>query len=272
MSFSEVRNEVYGYHRKYYSYIFNWPWYSYRRYKAIFYLEVASVMVFFSLKTKITPNQLTLSYVLLSFIAGLLLSIPCRIAVILAVILFFVKPAIDWADGALARIKKTTSITGDILDNYAAALSWVILWVSIGFYLGNSFNNIFYVITVFIPMIFAIDIYPNMRERFIYSYFNKKEYRIIDNKSFSEGGPLGRSRIEIIKSFVDGIFEHNARTVDLILAMIVLELFTPVKILWVYYLSFLVWQITTYIIRLYLFSFRKKAEAEFENLKRNLYE
>lgn len=274
MNFQNVRKEVYGYHEKYYSYIFKWPWYSYRRYKALFYIEIASALIFVLLKTNIRANTLTMAYIALSALTGMILAIPGKVYPLLAAFLMFVKPVIDWADGALARIKNSTSVSGDILDNYGSLLSWVVLWAGLGVYLGNSVSVAFYYLAPLLPVMFACDIYANARERFIYRYFTNKDIRI--NKAAcvdagKEGGSL-EPRIRKIKALIDTIFEHNARTVDIIALLILLEFLYPVKIVWVVYAAFLIWQILTFLIKFYMVLSKDWAENELDRLRKILYE
>lgn len=274
MNFKNVRQEVYGYHEKYYSYIFRWPWYSYRRYKALFYIEIASAMIFVLLKTNISPNTLTMAYIALSAITGILLAIPGKVYPLLAAFLMFVKPVIDWADGALARMRNSTSVSGDILDNYGSSLSWAALWAGLGVYLGNSVSVTFYYLAPLLPVISACDLYANARERFIYRYFTNKDMRI--NKAAcvdagKDGGSL-EPRIRKIKALIDTIFEHNARTVDIIALLILMEFLYPVKILWAVYAAFLIWQILAFLIKFHMVLSRGWAEDELGRLRKILYE
>ena len=274
MNFQDVRKEVYGYHEKYYAYIFKWPWYSYRRYKALFYIETAGILIFVLLKTNISPNMLTMTYIALSLFTGLLLALPGKFYPLLAALVMFSKPIIDWADGALARIKNSASITGDILDNYGSTLSWIVLWAGLGIYLGNSTNSIFYYLAPLLPAIYAGDIYASGRERFIRHYFINKDMR--KSKSASSNAGIGKSgsepRIRAVKAFIDVIFEHNARTVDIIALLLLIEFLYPVKVLWLAYAAFLIWQVLTFLIKLYMVLAKGWAEDELSRIRKGLYE
>ena len=90
----------------------NWYVQPYSFLKAIFYIECASILVFLLQYTKVTPNFLTINYVLLGFIGGLLLSTGNPSLILVATIIFFCKSILDWSDGLLARIKKQTSDLG----------------------------------------------------------------------------------------------------------------------------------------------------------------
>ena len=273
MNISEIRKQIYEYHEKYYSYTSRWPWYSYRKYKLIFYNELASIIIFTLLNTSITPNMVTLCYIGMSILAGILTAFPVKMAVLAGIFIIFVNPVFDWVDGPLARIKKMTSISGDIMDSYAALLGWVILWSTLGIYLGNFTNRAFYYLAPIMPAIFAIDIYVNARERFIYHYFTKEEFRLKKNGSI-KGVNISASEkhgLKRIKSYVDKLFEHNSRTADIICLLIFIELFSSIRILWIFYSAFLIWQMLTFLIRLYVVLFTKWAEDELDNLRRAIY-
>jgi len=274
MTFREARNCIYDYHKKYYGYLFKWPWHAYRKYKAIFYAELASVILFFALKTNITPNIITIIYIVLNILAGVLLALPVKGAIVTAVLLLFTKSVLDWVDGALARNKKITSISGDILDSYAASVAWVALWAGMGIYLGNSTSPIFYILAPVIPAILAADIYQNATERFVHHYFNKKEFRTRRevNGRANQPNEIRGSRINTLKTYINKFFEYNTRTVDLICLLIFIELFIHVRVLWIFYSAFLIWQLLRFATRIYIIAFKGKMEEEFEELRKKLYE
>lgn len=231
-------------------------------------------MVFLLLKTSVTPNMVTFFYVTLNIITGVLFAIPSKVTVCVAVLLAFIKPALDWGDGSLARLKNTCSVTGDVLDNFAGHVSWVFFWAGIGVYLGNYTNYLFYILAPAIPAIYACDIYASARERFVYYYFNKKDLREASGDGSKDTGyeVLKKSRFAVIKSLVDRVFEHNTLTVDLICIFILIEVFTGMRILWAYYSAFLAWQALSFFIRLYMVSFKMAAESDLKKLRKILYE
>lgn len=274
MNYSEVRRRIYKFHKECCPYLVNWPWYSYRKYKAMLFTELASVLVFVLLPTSVTPNMVTVVYIFLNLFTGILLAAPLKAGVFLAVTLAFFKPSLDWGDGSLARLKNITSVSGDILDNYAATLSWVSFWAGIGIYLGNYTNPIFYYLSPVIPVLLAADVYVNARERFVHHYFSKKEFRGVKGRACASDpcDRLKKSVVGTVKNFIDKVFEHNTRTVDLVCLFILIEMFTPVRILWLFFSSFLLWQTLTFLIKFYMILSRNWAENELDNLRKMLYE
>ncbi len=274
-SIRELKHDQYEYIYKYYSYIARWKPWSYRKVKVIVYVNVCAVLIQLFLKLKIKPNTVTFVYLLMGLLSGIFLSIPSEKAVLTALLLLYVRPFLDWADGPLARELKQTSITGDILDSYGAYVGWAALWVGIGLYLGRTAHHIFYIFSPLLPFFSAVDIYPIARQRFIYHYLSKNELQEY-NASYAgtmqgHGDVVGKeppkSNLVLFKNKIDDIFEHNARTIDLICLLLMIEIIFPVSILWVYYLSFLFWQACVFIMRLLILYRGGWAEAELEKIK-----
>jgi hypothetical protein len=211
----------------------------------------------------------------MGLLSGVFLAIPSQKAVLTAVLLLYLRPFLDWADGPLARELKQTSITGDILDSYGAYLGWAALWVGMGIYLGRTVHHLFYILCPLSPFFFAVDIYSIARQRFIYHYLSKNELQEYNasyagNKQESAdviGNDLRKSKLTLLKNKIDAIFEHNARTIDIICLLLVIEIIFSVSILWVYYLSFLFWQAYIFIMRLLILYRGGWAEEELNRLK-----
>ena len=277
---AELRKEIYDYHRKYYAYIFDeWKWYSYRKFKAKLYMETSAVLVHLLMKTRIKPNTITVVYAVLGILGGIFLAVPLKLFILTGIILFYFGPILDWSDGLLARETNQTSITGAILDPYGALTGWVALWVGLGLYVANKpiegiiyltpnltpltstiFANIIYLIPV-IPAIFAMDIMKSARAELFTSHITKAmQNRLREKPNRADPRSIhAKYGIEkeyptmskIIRSFYQ-IFEHNARTVDTICFIILLELLFPIFISWIVFLMFLLWQIVLFAGTFYM--------------------
>ena len=273
-----IKKEIYDNVRQRRPYVFNeWKWYSYRKFKARLYINGASLFTYFFLKIPISANVVTLIYVLMGIFGGILLALPSKFSVIVAITFFYFRGIFDWTDGVIARFKKQTSISGCIFDSYGALAGWVSLWTGMGFYLSNNTSYLFYYMIPILPAIFAADLHLNARETFIYHYLIKKEYRNTKN-NFKDilaknniSSNKGHSKIEKIKYYINKIFEHNARTVDIICLMILIETFSTLRILWVFYLTFLIWRATVFIARFFLIMHGGWAETELRRLKDTIY-
>jgi len=264
----ELKKEIYNYHHKNYSYIFDeWKWYSYRKLKAKFYMETAAVLVYLLMKTKVKPNTITIAYILLGLFGGIFLAIPLKLFVLIGIILFYFRPILDWGDGLYARETNQTSLTGTILDNYGALIGWVALWVGFGFYIVNkSTGSIIIYLIPLIPALFALDIMRFSRSVLFMDYSAQRveskntgllslEYNIENDH------PLVS---KIVRSF-NQLFEHNARTVDIICFIILIELLFPVFVSWIVFLVFLSWQIVLFGGTFYMVARGGWVEEELHN-------
>lgn len=274
--FRRIKQNYYDYISKYYGYINKWKPYSYRRTKVITYVNVASLLVVLFAKLKIKPNTVTLVYALSGMLGGLLLMLPLEKSTLAAALIFYFCPYLDWADGPLARETNQTSISGDILDSYGARLGWLSLWCGTGVYLGRTTAGVFYIICPLLIFLCAVDIYPLMRERFIYHYFSEKDREKIMVKeatSVSLRRPEVKNAgfIKKLKALIDIIFEINARTIDIVCLLLLLEFFFRWRVLWVYYLGFFLWQAFIFGTRLLILSRGGWAEDQLGDLKKHLY-
>jgi phosphatidylglycerophosphate synthase len=78
---------------------------------------IAAVLVSAIQGTRITPNQITLSAVLVALVSvGLLLALPGHAGLVAGVVVFELSYVLDCADGMLARWRGTASPVGHLLD------------------------------------------------------------------------------------------------------------------------------------------------------------
>jgi len=270
-SIKEIRKNIYEDNRRDNPYMFDkWKWFYYRKLKAILYMEGATLFAYLFLKMSVHPNIITLIYLLMGIFGGILIAIPDTAAIAVGLVFFYFRGIFDWTDGPVARITKKTSINGTVMDSYGALVGWVSLWTGLGFYLGHSTATIFYYLTPVIPALFAADLYANARETIIYHHILR------DSRVKSEKGSISKinseSKIRKIKNFIDSMFEHNARTVDFIVFLIIAEMLTPLKLVWIVYSVFLVWQIIIFTTRLLIITRGGWAENQIEDLKKNIYD
>ncbi len=271
---AELRKDMYDHNRKRFPYIFEeWKWYSYRKFKAKLYMNVSPVLAYLSLKVGISPNTVTVLYIVMGLLGGIFLAIPIKWFILTGIIFFYFRPFLDWADGLVARATNQTSITGDVLDPYGANTGWVALWAGLGLYLASkSGEAIFFYLTPVILAIFAIDIYSSAKNRLYDKYIIKgirdyiqKEHIDMVPIEANSNLPIRYPRIRRIAGAIDKVFEHNARTVDLICLIILLELFLPIFISWIIFLAFLLWQVVFFLISFYVVAKGGWVEKEIQN-------
>lgn len=272
---AEFRKDIYDYHRKYYPYIFTeWKWYSYRKFKAKLYMIVSPWLAYLFMKAKITPNTVTVAYIVMGILGGIFLAIPIKWFILAGIILFYFRPFLDWADGLLARATNQTSITGDVLDPYGALVGWVALWAGMGLYVASKSGEvIFFYLTPIIPAIFALNIILFGQSRLfdkhiveaIRDYIQKKHSPMM---LITANSDLIIRYPKITKAIraLDKVFESNARTVDLICLVILLELLLPnFFISWYLFLAFLLWEIVLFWAQFYRVARGGWAETKLQN-------
>lgn len=252
-------------------YVFQWKWYSYRRFKLKLYVWTGSFLAYFLIKLKVKPNFITLVYALMGIAGGILLAIPHRPAVYIAISFFYFRGILDWTDGIVARFSQQTSLDGAILDSYGSWVGWISLWTGMGFYLGHNTFQVFFYLTPLIPVLFAADLHSNARDTLLCQHLLRYKETEKKNNSLHTGYASGKAKIKKIKDFIDKVFEHNARTVDLVAFIILIESLSKIKVLWVFYVSFIVWQIIIFIVRVSLVVQGRWAQSELRNLQKDLY-
>jgi len=214
-----------------------YDWYKnpYSKFKTDFNLEVASLMLYFLLKTNISPNAVTIFNVLMAIFGTILFLSENITHLYLAVIIFFLITVPDWIDGHLARLKKKTSRIGKLMDSYSGILINNCFQLGLTFYVVNkSGEKYFYymIIVIFIKEIFQLFKYINKTKKKLYKKVKKNFYSTFLN---------------IIKNFLKFInYDGRARYRDLVLFIIILETLMPT--IFVTWFFLYVWSIISLII------------------------
>ncbi len=246
----EARKYQYNYHSERFPYVDDWKHNPYTFLKARFYMEASAILVYFLLKTNIKPNTITIIYGLAGIVGGILLSIPLKVTIILALIIFFTKGILDWSDGHLARVTGQTSVTGHVLDVYGALLNDLGFQMGLGFYVAFKTDIImFYYLIPLIPFFYATGL-KSFSEKILFQELSKKKfirsrmqrftstdkYNVMpENVNISVMGPY-RKYYEYFSFFLDA----RARSVDFICFLILIEMFTNVSIIWIIFIAFII--------------------------------
>lgn len=129
----EIRRRQYTYYRDFDRSPYTW-------FKARFYMEYSSRLVFLLQDKRVHPHVLTIAYGLLGAIGGVLLGVPDSACVFLGLIIFFTKGILDWSDGYLARLQGKVSVLGGKLDAIAGKVGTISFYLGVGLYFGHVFN------------------------------------------------------------------------------------------------------------------------------------
>jgi phosphatidylglycerophosphate synthase len=281
---SELRKEQYEYNSEVVPYINHWKQNPYTFLKARFYMEVSAILVWFLLKAKIKPNTVTIFYGLAGIIGGALLSIPYKWTILAALFIFFTKGILDWSDGHLARATRQTSLMGHILDVYGALLNDLGLQIGLGFYVALKTDCVlFYYLIPLIPFCYAAGL-KSFSEKILFQELLKKEFikcrmqrfmstdkynAVPENVKIGVMGPY-RKYYVYFSSFLDA----NARSVDFICFLILLEMFTDISVTWLVFIALVIKGFILFAGGLYIAikkdSIEKSLDATMYNIKKSL--
>ncbi len=107
----------------------------------IFYRPLAFLFVKLIFPTSVTPNQISLVALTIGVIGGIMYGFSTSQALIAAGILLIIYDVLDCSDGQLARLKKTGTITGRIIDGLSDWVVSVAIYLGIGFGFANLSEN-----------------------------------------------------------------------------------------------------------------------------------
>ena len=98
----------------------------------IFYRPLAFIFVKTIYRTSITPNQVTWLALLFGVLGAFLITFGTHQVYILAALCFIIYNVLDCSDGQLARINKSGTLTGRIVDGFADYVVAVVSYIGIG--------------------------------------------------------------------------------------------------------------------------------------------
>ena len=152
-----------------------------------FYQQIAFLITKYLLKTKITPNQITILSLVLGIISGLFIILNNKVLAILFLNLSFI---FDCVDGQLARVKNMQSRFGSWIDNVSDRVVENIIYISFLFIL----DNILFLKKISI-LIFLNFMYSYMNDLSIYLKLSSKKLSIYEKLLFSPIYFISRSML-----------------------------------------------------------------------------
>lgn len=225
----DIKNFIFKQQFKRFPYLKQFKKNPYTYLKARYYMYLSSILVYYLLKTRITPNMVTVVYGLSGILGGILFSIPNLYCNIAGIIIFFNKGVLDWSDGHLARIKFKTTLKGHILDVYGAYLNTISFNVGLGFFVYHQTNQEFliYLISTIVfllsglPTILGKNIILNeLRVIKIKKLISNHNINYVNNKKSNKKIKYSKW-ILFFKDFLD----DRARSVDFILLIMIMDIF-----------------------------------------------
>ena len=277
---AELRKEQYQYNYTLFPHMKDWKHNPYRYLQARFYMEASAILVFLLLRTKIRPNSITIIYGLAGILAGILLSIPLRATILMALFIFFTKGILDWTDGHLARAKGQVSVTGHVLDVYGAFLGDLGLQMGLGFYVAfRTGNPAFYYMTALIAFFLAAKL-NTLSEIVLFTELSKKEPLDIIVERYTDVGTIhavsGSAKDSVLgkykkyHEYFSSFLDAEARSVDFICLLILIETFSDISVTWIVLMAFVVKAFTTFIGGYYIVVKRDWVEKSLDAIIHNI--
>ena len=245
--------------------------------KARYYMYPSVFLVYVLLKSRITPNMVTICYCLCGIIGGIFLSIPNFQFNIIGVFIFFSKGILDWTDGQLARIKYKPTLTGHILDVYGAILNSIGLTIGLGFFVFHQTNYQFLIYLIAVIAFLHSEVFTSAGKKIILEDLKvilSKNKKIPDdsNKNVKNENSVNNIQIKYPKwlNIFKDFFDDRARSVDFILLLIIIDIYFGYNL--TFYI-FLIISLRIFIrfIASFFFGVRSRwAELFVEELKMNI--
>jgi hypothetical protein len=173
----------------------------------IFYRPLAFIFVKLIMDTSLTPNRITIMAVAAGGIAGLLFIFNTKASLIFAGIFLITYNILDCADGQLARVQRSGTSLGRIIDGFADYVVALFVYICIG--LGFA-NNSEYPVTYWTLIIVAA--LSNAAHSMILDYYRSRYLDYVLDRDPVVGDDLKTYVIEYkkLRNRKDKIFERLA--------------------------------------------------------------
>ena len=201
----------------------NWLHSPYTCLKVRLYIELASLIVYLIQNTNIKPNHISYLYAIAGIVGGIFLSINNYYFIIVGILIIFFKVVIDGSDGLLARVKYKPSNFGAALDSWGGLVGEYSFIIGFGLYLFNMTQNLnFIYLTLLIVFLKTLNL-----KNYILLYIGSKKQQssaYISKKFLRKKRQTSNNIIDFVKNLIKNGYNYQAKTVDLILLIMLIEL------------------------------------------------
>ena len=276
-TFKDLRKQQYNFRREVFPDVFDYIRNPYSFIKTRFYIETSTVLVWFLMKTNINPNTVTVIYGLAGIPTGILLAIPNKYTICIALFIAFTKGIIDWSDGQFARMTGQTSLTGHILDAYGAHLNSLGFQIGLGMYAAYRADTLLFYYLVPLLLFFRAGGLFLFSRAILFEEFSSEK----NVSSFQDNDSQDKNQDNIninslersygkYKNLFMGFLDDRARSVDLICLIILLEIVFPINISWIFFLLIVVKYFIIFVASIYIIGKGGWVENEMMNKLRVL--
>lgn len=169
------------------------------------YRPIAFLLVKLFMKTDITPNTITVFGMIWGILAGYFLSKGVYPFIIYGTLFYQLGNVFDCADGQLARLKKSYSIFGRILDGFvdyfnvtAVYIGTYIGFLKSGIYLHHEHYVLIIMVLASISTIITSVVYDKIKNRYIEIVKDKKIINDINISEYLESERSGVKKILLL--------------------------------------------------------------------------
>lgn len=200
----------------------------YSLFKAIYYIETASLFLFLTQKIVKSPNLVTLLYIFFGLFGAMIIIVnPNDLLFFIGLFMVFTRGTFDWADGPLARRLNKTSFLGHALDEYGAHVCDSSFRVAFIFYTFNFYQEFMFLFPIFsfVIIVTKFNLFSDSL------YFKSKEEQkssndIMRNLKFENNvrSANGNNKLLKIYNFYVSILDERARGIDFLLLILLFDL------------------------------------------------
>ncbi len=162
-----------------------------------FYRPLAFILVKIIYRTTITPNQITYAAILIGLTSGLFYAQGTTYYFTVGALFFMIYNVVDCSDGMVARLKKTGTQSGRIVDGLADYISTAAVFIGIGIGFANHQTDPGYW-----WMLLALTGLSNVIQSALVDYYRNRflDYVLERKSTFEEGLEAFRQEYEVIRN------------------------------------------------------------------------
>jgi len=196
----------------------------YTRIKSVYYIETASLFLFFTQKFIKSPNIITILYILSGVTGACLLNSSQNELFFIGIFLVFTKGTFDWADGALARRLNKTSFLGHVLDTYGSLVNDTVFRVAIIYYTLGYYPDLMFLLPV-IAFTFFITKFSLFSDYMYSNMIKLKSLKTIRNNKFDDIIQEPQKATGLAKWYYryQYILDSRARSIDFLLLILIID-------------------------------------------------
>lgn len=230
LNINDIKKFIFKHDLKRFPYLKEFGKNPYTYVKARYYMYCSALLIYFLIKSRITPNMVTIAYGLCGVVGGALLAVPNLYCNITGMVIFFNKGTLDWSDGHLARIKFKTTLKWHILDVYGAHLNSVGFNIGFGFFVINQtgYELLIYPIATIaflyggLPTLLGKNIIlDELRTNKIKNMITKHN---IDDSRKKNNPKYNKTKYPKWIIYFKGFLDDRARSVDFILLVMIIDI------------------------------------------------